>query len=63
VPDGIEAANGDQDRMDRPGVDSSAKVHRSSYLQVFADAGLDDELAAALYAVESDYHALRDCRS
>ncbi|MCA2212046.1 HAD family hydrolase [Jidongwangia harbinensis] len=50
----IERAAGDPDRLDAPGVDCDAAVHRDTYLTVFADAGLDDELAAALYAVESD---------
>jgi HAD superfamily hydrolase (TIGR01509 family) len=50
----IAAANGPEDRLDGPGVDSDAALHRRTYLQVFADAGLDDVLAAALYAVESD---------
>jgi HAD superfamily hydrolase (TIGR01509 family) len=35
-------------------VDCDAAVHRDTYFAVFADAGLDDELAGALYAVESD---------
>jgi FMN phosphatase YigB (HAD superfamily) len=50
----IETAAGDPDRLGAPGVDCDAGVHRDTYLGVFADAGLDDELAAALYAVESD---------
>jgi len=50
----IAAANGPADRLDGPGVDSDAALHRRTYLQVFADAGLDEELAATLYAVESD---------
>jgi len=50
----ITAANGPADRLDGPGVDSDAQLHRHTYRQVFADAGLDDELAATLYAVESD---------
>jgi len=50
----IERANGAGDRLDGPGVDSDAALHRRTYLDVFADAGLDAELAEALYAVESD---------
>jgi len=50
----IAAANGPDDRLDAPGVDSDADLHRRTYLGVLADAGLDDDLAAALYAVESD---------
>jgi len=49
----IDRAGGQQ-RLDGPGVDSDAAVHRATYLGVFADAGLDDELAASLYDVESD---------
>ncbi|WP_138757591.1 HAD family hydrolase [Modestobacter altitudinis] len=50
----IGAANGDEDRLDGPGVDSDAALHRKTYMSVFADAGLDGELAEALYSVESD---------
>ncbi|SDE17426.1 haloacid dehalogenase superfamily, subfamily IA, variant 3 with third motif having DD or ED [Blastococcus fimeti] len=50
----IARANGADDRLDGPGVDSDAALHRRTYLDVFADAGLDSELAEALYAVESD---------
>lgn len=49
----IDRAGG-QDRLDGPGVDSDAAVHRATYLGVFTDAGLDDELATSLYEVESD---------
>jgi FMN phosphatase YigB (HAD superfamily) len=54
VVSAIAAANGPEDRLDGPGVDSDAALHRRTYLGVFADAGLDAELADALYAVESD---------
>jgi len=50
----IAAANGPEDRLDGPGVDSDADLHRRTYRDVLADAGLDDDLADALYAVESD---------
>ena len=50
----IRAASGDDDRLEGPGVDSDADYHRRTYLQVFGDAGCDDDLARALYAVESD---------
>jgi len=50
----ITAANGPGDRLDGPGVDSDAALHRRTYAAVLADAGLDEELARALYAVESD---------
>lgn len=48
----VEAADGG--RLDAPGVDADAALHRETYARVLADAGLDDELAGALYAVESD---------
>ena len=54
VVSAIVGANGDQDRLDGPGVDSDAALHRRTYLEVFADAGLDAELAESLYAVESE---------
>lgn len=56
--DGIVAAlgsaTGAEDRLDGPGVDSDAALHRRTYMSVFADAGVDRELAEALYAAESD---------
>lgn len=50
----IAEATGDPDRLDAPGVDCDAVAHRDAYHGVFADAGLDGDLADALYAVESD---------
>lgn len=50
----IAEAAGEPDRLDAPGVDSDVAAHRDAYHGVFADAGLDAELADALYAVESD---------
>jgi len=50
----IRSASGPEDRLEAPGVDSDAELHRHTYLDVFRDAGLDEELAEALYAVESD---------
>lgn len=50
----ITAARGKPSRFNTPGVDSDRALHREVYLGVFADAGLDPELAEALYAVESD---------
>lgn len=50
----IEQANGSADRMDAPGLDADAARHRAAFMGVFADAGLDTELAEALYASESD---------
>lgn len=54
VVSAIARANGAQNRLDGPGVDSDAALHRSTFLEVFADAGLDAQLTEALYAVESD---------
>ena len=50
----IVAAIDRPDRLDAPGVDCDAALHRATYLGVFADAGLNPALASALYAVESD---------
>lgn len=52
----IRVSRGDHDRLEGPGIDTDADHHRRTYLQVFHDAGLDDDLANALYAVESDAH-------
>jgi len=49
----IQAASGEPGRLEGPGVDSDAGLHRRTFLQVLRDAGLDEELAGALYAVES----------
>ncbi|MDP9417630.1 MAG: HAD family hydrolase [Actinomycetota bacterium] len=43
------------ERLWGPGVDTDAELHRAAYFQVFAAAGLDDDLAGALYDVESDW--------
>ena len=50
----IDQASGDPDRLDAPGIDADTNLHRETYYRVFADADLDDSLADALYAVESD---------
>jgi HAD superfamily hydrolase (TIGR01509 family) len=44
----------DVERLSAAGVDTSAAVHRSAYAAVFREAGVDDDLAEALYDVESD---------
>ncbi|WP_238412312.1 HAD family hydrolase [Saccharothrix deserti] len=44
----------DLERMDAPGVDADAALHRETYYEVFRVAGLDQELADSLYAVEGD---------
>ncbi|WP_433263142.1 HAD family hydrolase [Actinosynnema sp. CS-041913] len=43
-----------ENRLDVPGVDADAALHRETCYRMFADAGLDAELADSLYAVESD---------
>jgi len=42
------------ERLWAAGVYASATAHREAYFQVFADAGLDLDLAEVLYALESD---------
>jgi HAD superfamily hydrolase (TIGR01549 family) len=41
-------------RVDSSAIDTDVHEHRAAYQQWFAAAGLDDELAEALYAAESD---------
>ena len=50
----IVAADGPQHRLDAPGMDTDAALHRRTFFDVLADTGLDLQLAEALYAVESD---------
>ena len=42
------------DRLDEPGMDADAGLHRRVHLQVLRDLGLDPQLVTALYAVECD---------
>lgn len=51
----ITASNGVDDRMDAPGIDADASLHRRIFMDVLSDAGIDAPLADALYASESDY--------
>ncbi|MHA6667754.1 HAD family hydrolase [Homoserinimonas sp. A447] len=51
----ISESNGPHDRMDAPGLDSDRDLHRVAFMGVFADAGVDDELAEALYESELDH--------
>ena len=44
----------DSTRVDSSQIDTDIVEHRAAYADWFRAAGLDDELAAALYAVESD---------
>ena len=46
--------DGAEDALDGPGVDCDADLHRRTYRSAFRDLGIDDDLAEALYAVESD---------
>ena len=48
----IVAADGPQHRLDAPGMDTDAALHRRTFFDVLADTGLDLQLAEALYAVE-----------
>ncbi len=50
----IQKAAGQPNRLQSPEGNTSADRHRETYYTVFADAGLDDELADALFAVDSD---------
>lgn len=50
----IAHADGEPSRLEADGVDCDARRHRDAYYAVFSDAGLDDDLSDALYAVESD---------
>jgi FMN phosphatase YigB (HAD superfamily) len=50
----IRSAAGHPDRLASPDCDTSMSTHRRTYYSVFADAGLDGDLADSLYAVESD---------
>lgn len=51
----ISHADGEPSRLEADGVDCDQRRHRDVYYAVFADAGLDDDLSDALYAVESDW--------
>jgi FMN phosphatase YigB (HAD superfamily) len=44
----------DRAQVDSSAIDTDADLHRAAYAAWFAAAGIDDELATALYAVESD---------
>jgi FMN phosphatase YigB (HAD superfamily) len=45
---------GDADRVESSEIDTDVDAHRAAYLEWFASAGVDEELAEALYATESD---------
>jgi FMN phosphatase YigB (HAD superfamily) len=46
--------DGAEDALDGPGVDCDPDLHRRTYRTAFRDLGIADDLAEALYAVESD---------
>jgi FMN phosphatase YigB (HAD superfamily) len=53
--DALAAALADAEAtLDAPGVDCDAGLHHRTYRTAFGDLGIDDDLAAALYEVESD---------
>jgi HAD superfamily hydrolase (TIGR01509 family) len=43
-----------EDELDAPGTDADAGLHRRTYSRVLRGLGLDEELVASLYEVESD---------
>lgn len=51
----VRLANGPNNRLDAPEMDSDAARHRSTFMRVFQDAELDEDLAEAMYASESDF--------
>lgn len=52
----ILRADGPEHRLDAPGTDTDATLHRRTFLEVLGAAGLDAPLVEALYAVKSDPH-------
>jgi FMN phosphatase YigB (HAD superfamily) len=52
--DAIKTAAGQPNRLWADGTDTDAGTHRDAYYSVFADAGIEADLADSLYAVESD---------
>lgn len=50
----VDLANGPDDRLDAPGMDCDAQLHRRLSLEVFRDAGLDPDVAQALYALDAE---------
>lgn len=51
----IIASSGQEDRLDAAGLDTDSRLHRTAFMGVFADAGIEGPLAEAMYASESDY--------
>lgn len=50
----VRRADGPEHRLDAPGTDADAGVHRRVFREVLNGAGLAPDLVEALYAVESD---------
>jgi len=50
----IDVADGSEHRLDAPGMDTDAALHRQMFFDVLADTRLDQQLVETLYAVESD---------
>ena len=50
----VVAANGEENRLDTPGMDADAGLHREIALAVYRDAGLDARLSESLYDVDAD---------
>lgn len=50
----IETANGEDNRLDPPGIDTDSQLHHEVHMDVFRDAGLDSAMADALYALDAD---------
>ncbi len=51
----IDESNGPADRLDAPGMDVDPAFHRRTSLAVLTEAGIDDQLAEAIYDSESDW--------
>lgn len=50
----VRLRDADTARIDSSEIDTDVHEHRAAYMEWFASAGVDDELAEALYAAESD---------
>lgn len=50
----IDVADGSEHRLDAPGMDTDAALHRQMFFDVLADTRLDQQLVETPYAVESD---------
>jgi FMN phosphatase YigB (HAD superfamily) len=50
----VIAANGPENRLDSPGMDTDSALHRDIAMDVYRDAGLDQVLGDALYDMDAD---------